>query len=712
MTRFVRGTNCQNDLAKSNALYNEWLDMYCTAIKARGMTPVLVSAMPRTGVGRYSESAAKPNGFLPDSPGNMRQKAASDPEVGFIELYEGAKAYIDKLDAKEISYIYNNTEAGETPAENAANGAKSDGTHYKEAASKQWNRIMLQSIYDQASGAADAYTDKDIMQRLISYMPESVQNAARTGNWSAVFPEMATDVSAVDVVPGAVKQPEANYYYRNNIEKALQLGLLHKNGENIFKPSDVITVGDFARGAEKAFGLAENALTGYTKTAAQLNAEGKTAASNNTVLLSDIHSVPAALAGSGNIAVTVTQPEGGTVTVYNESAFHTQTVDIGQGVAIGQLISDNDYFTLTAPNVTENPEKFENKSDKNAGFANQEISTNYISLRNSGPAMHAEYAAKASGVLTMYLMFDNTKLITCENITDGTQSQTYIEGEKADAANRGNRYNAVNFNVESGKTYRLYTNGGTGRLFGVMYQSTDYPQSTSALMVNSGDVIRVVAEPAENYLNKSLLVNGVQAAQTKEYTFTVTDAVQVSAEFTAEPALDETTVIPADAALTREAMGAILYDAYLLKMGKDSSGKWNKYAYMNQNGNVPSPDDPNYDPNIQYEGTPYVPLTGWGALEDISDIESSLYQKVKEAYNLGLLRTETGISRGTIENRTELEPKAQVTRAKAAKALVFVFTLTQPPKSANHLLPDGINHGAETAEFTAVNPDAAAVPVK
>ena len=122
------------------------------------MTPVLVTAMPRTGSGKYSESSTEPNGFNPDSPANMRAKAASDPEVGLVELYEGAKAYIDSLDAKEVMYIYNNVEAGELPANNAANGANGDGTHYREGASKQWNRIMLQNIYDQSVAASDTYT--------------------------------------------------------------------------------------------------------------------------------------------------------------------------------------------------------------------------------------------------------------------------------------------------------------------------------------------------------------------------------------------------------------------------------------------------------------------------------------------------------------------------------------------------------------------------
>ena len=48
----------------------------------------------------------------------------------------------------------------------------------------------------------------------------------------------------------------------------------------------------------------------------------------------------------------------------------------------------------------------------------------------------------------------------------------------------------------------------------------------------------------------------------KEATFTATKDSNVTAEFTAEPPLVEDTIVASDAALTREVMGAILYDAY------------------------------------------------------------------------------------------------------------------------------------------------------
>lgn len=681
--RFSRGAGTKkDDLAVNNENYNKWLTMYTEAVKARGMTPVLVTAMPRVGsTGKYSESDTKPNGFNPDSPANMRAKAAADPQVGLAELYTGAKAYIDSLDGKEVAYIYNNIEAGETPANNSANGAKGDGTHYKEAAAKQWSRIILQSIYDQSVAVTDTYTDKAIMQKLVSLMPDSVVSAAQNGDWSAVFPEIASDVSAAGIVPNAKKQSESSYYYRNNIEKALQLGLLHKDSNNLFKPTETITVGEFARGVEKAFGLAENSLTSYTKTYAQLTAEGAVPASAEAAAVStqnaDNSALPLADTGEGAFTVTVTQPTGGTVTIYNESAFHTATTDIIAGTTANQQLADNEYFTLNAPMTVTN------KSDKNGVFAeNTAISANCIEIRNDG-AKQPVYIAKANGTLTLYLMFVDHKLITCENKTDGTKAAKYINNTEIAGTTQANQYAAVTFDVKAGKTYEFYTNGGTGRLFGVKYESNDYPQSTASLTVNNGDEIRITAVPNENYVNGSILVNGNAVSNKKEYTFAVSGNTTVTASFTAEPALIETTRVASDAALTREVMGAILYDAYQL------ADKTIIAQYMKQNGGVPSPDDPNYDPNIQYEGSPYIPLTGWGALTDKNVLTPALYAKVKAAYNLGLIRSEKGIARGSIACGTELEPKTAVTRAKAAKALVFAFILTQPLNGESQTVPTG-----------------------
>lgn len=783
--RFSRGTNF-GTLEENNELYNRWLDFYVSAIKARGMTPVFVTAMPRTNKGVYTESAEKPNGFNPDSPGNMRAKAASDPEVGLIELYEGAKAYIDSIDDNEVLSIYNSLEAGETPADGVVNGNTGDGTHYREAAAKQWSRIMLQSIYDQSVASSDQYADKDIMQELTGYMKEEVVDAAASGDWTEVFPEMASDVSAVGIEPGAVPQAEENFYYRNAIEKTLQLGILHKDTDNLFHPTDTITVGEFARAVEKAFGLEENSLTSYTKTYSELTAETPTASPtapptasptappteapaltvtaadgktviettgmNSGVVIAAVKDATgtsavktaeitgetitidgieanavyawesfesmkplcnAYIEGSVSIAesdtytVTVSQPtEGGKVTVYDESSYNTFTVNIGSGIESGQVISDNDYFTLTAPQV------IVNKTDKGGVFDNDEITIDYIELHSSNDKL-AGYTAKADGTLTAYMRFVGNKYITLENLTDSTKVQKYIDGSLT-AGTSDNVYAALSFEVEAGKSYLLYSQGGTGRLFGINY-SSDYPSSQTELTVAAGSVIRITAAADAYWLNDTITVNGESVSEEKECTYTVNGDITVSATFVEnpEPKLVETTVIASDAALTREAMGAILYDAYLLRFGKDESGAWNKPKYMTDyNGTVRPPDDPDYDPNITQDGsTQYYPNTGWAALTDLDEFDDSLYGKAKEVYNLGLMRTEQGIARGSIANGTEIEPKAEVTRAKAAKTLNFIYILTQPVNGESQVLPEGNLAAEKAAPIESPNYDAPSTPI-
>ncbi len=700
--RFVRGASVGSDLQANNDNYDRWLDMYVKMIKARGMTPVLVTAMPRTGSGKYSESSTKPNGFNPDSPGRMRAKATSDSEVGLVELYAGAKDYIDKLDANEVYYIYNTYEAGETPADGAANGNSGDGTHYREAAARQWCRIMLQSIYDQSVAGTDTYTDKNIMADLVSYMPVSVQNAAKSGDWSDVFPEMASDVSAVDVVPGAEKQAQNNYYYRPNIEKALQIGALHKDKDNNFKPTQTITVGEFARGMETVFGLPTNTLNNYVLTYDELkekNAQPLEAASIEET----------AQAADGEFTVTVQQPaEGGKVVIYNESQHTTATTDITDSVTPEQTW-DNDYYTMKAPKT------IVKKSDKNAVFKNNpDITVNGVEFRKADDKngdKEVYYTAKASGTITLYMKFDNTKAISIENLADGSKVDKYIEGEKADADHRNTAViGEVVFDVTEGNEYKLYCNGGTGQLYGLMYEA-GYPQSDTSLNVNAGDSVKIAASASSGYVFKAILVDGKEAAATREHTIKVEANTTVSAVFEKEPETYEQTMIASDAALTREAMGAILYDAYLAAYGKNEDGTWNKVPYMDQNGAALSPDDPNYDPNIKYDGTPYIPQTGWGLLTDTDQLDMGLYMKVKEAYNLGLMRTEQGIKRGAIQNGNQLEPKAEVTRAKAAKTLVFCYILTQPLKNESQLIPDNTNKAAATvADIAAPNEQAPSTP--
>lgn len=232
--RFVRGAD--------KSLYPAWLDMYCAAIEARGGIPVLVSGMPRTSGGVASVSDSKPNGFDPDSPTFMKNKAASDEKAEYIDLFHLAKVELERIGTKETLAIYQSLEAGETAGKtnsgSYANGHpdnKVDGTHYKEAAGKLFSKLIANNIYAQsASGSAN-------IKALAGYLADDVKAAAQSNDWSAVFPEWAKDVTNAKVNGYS----EDNSYYRNAIEKMLQLGVMFKNAAGEFEPKSNIKTNDF-----------------------------------------------------------------------------------------------------------------------------------------------------------------------------------------------------------------------------------------------------------------------------------------------------------------------------------------------------------------------------------------------------------------------------------------------------------------------------------
>jgi lysophospholipase L1-like esterase len=165
-------------------------------------------------------------------------------------------------------------------------------------------------------------------------------------------------------------------------------------------------------------------------------------------------------------------------------------------------------------------------------------------------------------------------------------------------------------------------------------------------------------------------VHPQQAMQTREFSAALATVLRLPAGVL---------VSYADGPLTREAMAAILLDAYRARFSE-------KPKYMSDyNGKTVVPGAPGYDPNLDggAQGAMYYPLVAWSRLADTADVSPPFATKVKEAYELGLIRSEAGIARGRMANGTRLEPRAQVTRAKAAKALYFMWVLGQPPKAEN-----------------------------
>jgi lysophospholipase L1-like esterase len=136
--------------------------------------------------------------------------------------------------------------------------------------------------------------------------------------------------------------------------------------------------------------------------------------------------------------------------------------------------------------------------------------------------------------------------------------------------------------------------------------------------------------------------------------------------------------------LSREVMGAILYDSYGEKFGYEEE---NKPKYMTDyNGKAMSPEDPNFDPNLSMNASQYYPTIPFEKLNDLEEISNGLKEKIEVSYKLGLIRSERGIHRGSNKNGVFLEPKKVVTREKAAKSLYYMWVLSKEIKAENHNL--------------------------
>lgn len=135
--------------------------------------------------------------------------------------------------------------------------------------------------------------------------------------------------------------------------------------------------------------------------------------------------------------------------------------------------------------------------------------------------------------------------------------------------------------------------------------------------------------------------------------------------------------------LTREMMGAMLWDAYLVTFAAGKPRFMTDY-----NGDTVGPDDPDYNPYLlpEQRGIMYYPLVSYEQLTDTDQVDPELLTKIEAAYRLGLIRAEKGIRRGGLSYADGLEPKLPVTRAKAAKALYYMWVLIHPVNVENHVL--------------------------
>jgi lysophospholipase L1-like esterase len=245
MRRFGRGA--------SEAMYEAMLrGVYLPAIRARGMIPVLVTPMSRVN-GNQQPGQPYANSFKKRRFPDLMKRIGAQEGVTVVDLNTRSVEYYNEAGVPAVTAMVMSLEAGETPGKtndgSYANGHpanKIDGTHYKEALAKQFARIIATELA-RLAGQGDR-----VAGRVAAALRTDVRAAIAAGDWSAIHPETASDIRSGD---GA--------YYRNQIEKLLQLGVLHKDGQDRFNPQMTMQTREFAAALGRLLQLPPGALSSW-----------------------------------------------------------------------------------------------------------------------------------------------------------------------------------------------------------------------------------------------------------------------------------------------------------------------------------------------------------------------------------------------------------------------------------------------------------------
>ncbi len=246
-TRFGRG----ND----EKTYIRWLEeVFIPATRMKGVELIFVTSMTRIDSDKTGEEVAFAGFQYSEEPKvhfpGIMKRIGAKYEIPVIDLYERSVAYLRELGGVAAKGMFLAVEAGETPGKtnsgSYANGNPSgscDGTHSKEALSKQWARLILLEILEKKLSP-------------LSYMKESVVKALESGNERELYPEIS-----IDVISGE------NAYYRNQIERLIRMGVMCQDENGCFYPKQVISEREFADALERMWQIqfdeecAEFALT-------------------------------------------------------------------------------------------------------------------------------------------------------------------------------------------------------------------------------------------------------------------------------------------------------------------------------------------------------------------------------------------------------------------------------------------------------------------
>ena len=226
-------------VGSTEAMYKEYLEKcYIPAVRARGMIPVLVTPMTRASKfenGQFKNSFTTEDREFP----KVMREAAEEMNVTLVDLNELSCKYLTSIGYEGAMAVVMSLEAGETPGKtnsgSYANGHpdnKIDTTHMKEALAKQYAKIVAEDIIR----LSENYRE---LEPMVNAMTDDV----KSGNWEKVYPEVCRDVITGE-----------NAYYRNQIEKMVQLGIMTKDNKGNFNPKVEMTVYEYADSMKKLYG--------------------------------------------------------------------------------------------------------------------------------------------------------------------------------------------------------------------------------------------------------------------------------------------------------------------------------------------------------------------------------------------------------------------------------------------------------------------------
>lgn len=227
-------------------------NLYIPAIRSRGLIPVFITPMSRVN-GDADEDTVYSNSFINRKFPDIMKRLADKLGILVIDLNAKSVEYYNEIGVPATTAIVMSIEAGETPGKtnsgSYANGHplnRNDGTHFKEALAKQFCRMIIEAFVEKGT------CGNELAAQIVNYLKPEVKAAAIAREWKDVFPEIAVDTVAGE---GA--------YYRNQIEKMLQLGYLYKDHSGCFHPEALITVREYMDSIRKIMNVEDRPFRLY-----------------------------------------------------------------------------------------------------------------------------------------------------------------------------------------------------------------------------------------------------------------------------------------------------------------------------------------------------------------------------------------------------------------------------------------------------------------